>query len=272
MPVTYPAYGDTPQQVLYVGAVLDMGEMNYHDDSDFYAVVWDSKRVKRVEYDTTRFPGGGSCSVDATPETIAAAAAWLRCRLYKMWREADMADARRAKVGRKVRIVKGRPTQKLADGTKEKVALGTEGTVFHTEERRSQYGTWSYGYRVGIALTDRRAPGYTLTENEAEGTLTLKAPYSESFPRKARALDGDWDKTNRVWTFPASRKAEVVALADEFFPGTYLDVCWTKEDNVEVMDPVQYEAGKERGKKWASEHNQCWRAYTHPRGSGMLFA
>ena len=269
MAITYPAYGSTPASTHYEGAVLDEGEMNYHDDSDFYAVVWDGERVKRVEYNTTRFAGGGSCQIDATPETIAAASAWLRGRIYRMWRQADMADAQRAKVGRKVRIVKGRPT-KLADGTREKVPLGTEGVVFHMEERRSQYGTWSYGYRVGVALTDRRAPGYTLTETGDR--LSLKSPYSDSFPRKARALDGDWDKTNRVWTFPVSRKAEVVALADEFFAGSYLDVCWTKEDNVEVVDPEQYEAGKERGKAWATTHNTCWRAYTHPRGSGMLLA
>lgn len=256
-------------RTLYVGAVLDRGEMNYHDDSDFYAVVWDGERIKRVEYDTTRFAGGGSADIDATEETIAAASAWLRLRLYKMWRKADMADARRAKVGRRVRIIKGRPTVKREDGTKEKVAKGTEGEVIWMRERRSRYGTWSYGYRLGIAISDRRAPGYTLTDDGDK--VALKARYADGFPSKARALDGDWDKKNRVWVFPADKKDEVKVLADEWFPGMYLDVCWTKEDNVEVMDPVQYEAGKERGKRWASEHDRCWRAYTHPSNSGMLF-
>lgn len=57
-----------PEQ--YVGAVLDTFEMNGHDDSDYYAIVWDDEKqaVTTVMYDTTRFGAMGRASVDATPE------------------------------------------------------------------------------------------------------------------------------------------------------------------------------------------------------------
>lgn len=40
--------------------------------------------------------------------------------------------------------------------------------------------------------------------------LVLKSPYRADFPKDARALDGRWDKDNRVWTFPVSLKDGVI--------------------------------------------------------------
>lgn len=59
----------------YCGAVLRSYEHNGRDDSDFYAVVWDidEQKTKEIEYDTTRYGGGGNCIVDARPEHIASA-------------------------------------------------------------------------------------------------------------------------------------------------------------------------------------------------------
>lgn len=59
----------------YVGQVLCLGEHNYYDDSDFYALVFDPKdgKVHEIIYDTTRFASTGmNAVVDATEETLKA--------------------------------------------------------------------------------------------------------------------------------------------------------------------------------------------------------
>lgn len=57
----------------YVGQVLSMGEHNYYDDSDFYALVFDPKdgKLHEIIYDTTRCASTGiGAYVDATEETL----------------------------------------------------------------------------------------------------------------------------------------------------------------------------------------------------------
>lgn len=135
-----PLYMETT----YEGAVLDTGEMNYHDDSDFYAVVFDGEIVKRVEYASTRgwcYPN--SASVDATPEVRAAAAAYLKAQAIVAWNAANEAQAKKPAIGKVARVVCGKHK-------------GSEGPIFYCQERRSRYGTWGYGTRLGIALSDRR--------------------------------------------------------------------------------------------------------------------
>ncbi len=66
-------------QVSWIGCVLETRERNYHDDSDFYALVWDDseQRVRSIDYATTRgwtYPN--SATVDATPEILAKVEAW----------------------------------------------------------------------------------------------------------------------------------------------------------------------------------------------------
>lgn len=129
--------------VEYKGAVLALGERNYYDDSDFYAVVWDEAagKIREIEYGTTRFAGGGNAIIDATDEVRAKADDYLvRWALEKLIRD-DKADARRVAKGKRVRVVKGR-----------KVKIGTEGLVFYMGER--SYGYGSRATRIGIALDD----------------------------------------------------------------------------------------------------------------------
>jgi hypothetical protein len=75
----------------YAGRVLDTGEMNYPDDSDFYAVVWcdgcepyhhDRPSIHRIETGSTRYAGPNwFARVDATPEVIELAEKWLAERV-----------------------------------------------------------------------------------------------------------------------------------------------------------------------------------------------
>lgn len=246
----------------YEGCVLDEGEINGYDDSDFYAVVYDreSDSVKRVTYASTRYAGGGRCAIDATPEVKALAAEALRRRLFAEWKARNEEQATVPTVGREVRFVKGRPTVKLADGSREKVALGTVGTVKQRQERRSQYGTWSYGFRLAVTVSGETTPAYNLREEGDK--LHLVSPFNPDFPRKARTLGGEWDRTAREWVFDAARKDEVVALADAYYPLTPTKVCWTDSDNVEVVDPERYEEPDETGLRYAEASCRNWRGAT----------
>jgi hypothetical protein len=63
----------------WVGCVVQLGENNWHDDSDFYALVWDeeSQTVKRIDYATTRcWTYHNGAKVDADETTMAKAKAY----------------------------------------------------------------------------------------------------------------------------------------------------------------------------------------------------
>lgn len=97
----------------YLGAVLDIGEENYHDDSDFYAVVWDGERVRRISDGTTRCYAPTACRVDATPEVRQAAEDWLASEHYpKQIRASLEAKAKEVRVGSIVTVVAGRKLPK----------------------------------------------------------------------------------------------------------------------------------------------------------------
>jgi hypothetical protein len=142
-------------KVEYAGAVLADRERNYHDDSDFYALVWDGERITSIQYDTTRYGGGGNCVVDATDEVKAAANRWLEeLALTDLISEAE----RRARVpqrGRRVKFVKA-PGGKNAG----RAQAGDTGTVFWYGEGHyfgpvPRYrGGWSCRgpMRVGVKL------------------------------------------------------------------------------------------------------------------------
>lgn len=131
-----PLYMETS----HIGVVLETGEENGYNDSDFYAIVWNDEKgcTERVTYASTRgwtYPNGAS--VDATPEVVAK---------WEKW-SADRQEARRvAQVekeaatpshGKTVQVVKGR-----------KIPIGTKGEVCWAG--KCQY---SGNLRVGIRLT-----------------------------------------------------------------------------------------------------------------------
>jgi hypothetical protein len=96
--------------VSYAGRVLETYEENHYDDSDFCALVWDDdeNKIKRIEYDTTRFGGRGYANVDATPEVMHKARRYMfRFHCRKIGKEiAD--DALNPGKGKLVRIDRGR--------------------------------------------------------------------------------------------------------------------------------------------------------------------
>lgn len=115
-----PLYMETT----HVGLVLSTGEINGYDDSDFFATVWnaDKEEAERITYASTRgwtYPNGAT--VDATPEVLAAYAAYQarKAAATKAYREAERAKL--PEVGKVVKVVRGR-----------KVPVGAVGQVFWT--------------------------------------------------------------------------------------------------------------------------------------------
>lgn len=123
MGVEVNSYASIPPEcfdITYAGAVLDVFERNYHDDSDFYAIVWDdaAKRIREIQYATTRFwTYRDGAAVDATPETIAAATAYCKAQV-RAKRIANAVAARQLPhKGAIVEVVKGRKVAKGLTGT-----------------------------------------------------------------------------------------------------------------------------------------------------------
>lgn len=131
-----PLYLETTHE----GLVLELGENNHYDDSDFYAVVWNPEKgeTEKVYYASTRFPTyHNSASRDATPEVLGAYEAWARRKDAERQAANAAKEAATPKVGKTVRVVKGR-----------KVPKGVVGEVFWTG--RDQF---KGGLRIGIQTT-----------------------------------------------------------------------------------------------------------------------
>lgn len=161
-----------------VGLTLADRERNYHDDSDFYAIVWNAEKQQLEEqmYATTRCAMYGKCEVDATPEVAEAAARWAVTIAFGKARvEAAEEHARalkRLREGTKVEVVRGR-----------KVAKGTIGYVVST--RPNQYDETNE--RVTLQVGDERA--YTYAKNvEIVEPAPLPALSDEDVVRVAYGL------------------------------------------------------------------------------------
>lgn len=125
----------------YTGCVLALGEHNYYDDSDFYALVWDEEQGKIVErqYATTRgWTYHDSAKVDATDEVIAKARAWKATIIF----EDLVAKERAEKLTALREITKGVHVRSITTRGKNK---GVQGTVEWIGN--NAYGP---GLRVGI--------------------------------------------------------------------------------------------------------------------------
>lgn len=126
------------------GLVMATYERNYHDDSDFYAIVWNPElgKAESILYSTTRgwcYPCGAQA--DYTDWVAHAYNKWaVREQEYalKITREArKQLEAQTPEVGKKVRVVAGR-----------KIPKGEEALVFWYGY--DQYGN---GKRVGLELS-----------------------------------------------------------------------------------------------------------------------
>jgi hypothetical protein len=144
--------GEEFYEITHAGHVLRLGEYNWHDDSDFYALVWDEEagRPREVTYASTRgWTYNNGAAVDATPEVRAAYDAYRARVIAENAAAAEAVQARVPYVGRHVTVTEGR-----------KVPVGTEGTIFWygpDKYARRQYRVFDdgrAGYRVGLKTAD----------------------------------------------------------------------------------------------------------------------
>lgn len=128
----------------YDGAVLGTTGRDERIMSDVwawitYARVWDGTKVREVAIGNSEFGSDGTATVDATPEVLAATAAWEAVKAAEK-AAADKArrleevllEAARVTRGKEVTVVRGR-----------KVPKGSTGRVFWI-------GAGKWGTRVGI--------------------------------------------------------------------------------------------------------------------------
>jgi hypothetical protein len=164
MSVFHDNYDGTMSEA-YAGCVLGTGSKSYHDDSDSYAIVWDeqSQSVTTAMYATTRCAADGHAVVDAAPEVIAKAKAWLKgwaaAALDEGYINQAYKDRATIEKGTEIRVWKGR-----------KVPIGTTGTVFW--KGQVHYGT-GYHHKAVDHFGPRTSGGQTVTRvgfNDAQGT------------------------------------------------------------------------------------------------------
>lgn len=225
--------GEFWSKVCYTGCVLDLGEINGRDDSDFYAVIWDTEKqtVRRVEYATTRAACDGSATVDITPENLEAANAWA----LKAMQDRIIASD---KIRCKDVTVEGRVVRVTSSRTK-KAKKGDIGIVIGSEKvQYAPFGPATMMVIVGFGL-----PSASWSLIEDAGVWTLKAPYKDGFSHTARRYGGQWDKTLKVWTFATlvePHLSEFRDFCEKSFPVRYEKTVSMSATTLEVASPEDY--------------------------------
>lgn len=128
--------GGANQQIeTFTGATLADREKNYHDDSDFYALVWDEakERVWAVQYASTRYACDtrNHATVDATPDCLEKVEAWVRKTLAQILLEESVDLSKKITLHKRVVSVSKRS---------KKFPLGSEGWT--STPYADAYGNW----------------------------------------------------------------------------------------------------------------------------------
>jgi hypothetical protein len=139
--------------ITWEGCVLRLGEHNYYDDSDFYAIVWDAQlgAPREIEYGTTRgWSYWNSASVDATDEVLAAFNAYKaeQARVARAEREAW--EAQQPYVGRTVKVIKAFRAKGV------RVEVGTVATITWYGEDKYNSHSLLKKYRCGFDVNGQR--------------------------------------------------------------------------------------------------------------------
>lgn len=154
--------------VTHAGRVVATRHANLASDSDFYAVVvTDTGTFEEVLFDTTRFAGGGSATIDAAPDVAEAWQAHLAAEREARRAAEARREAATVRKGVAVRVAKGR-----------KVPVGTEGTV-------AWLGWQTYGYRKSLRVGIRVEGEEKLIFTAASNVVVLDAEYGELEPSNA---------------------------------------------------------------------------------------
>lgn len=137
---------DDKYETRYEGKVLNWYERNGHDDSDWYAEVWndETKQIEEVLFMTTRCWCNGTAECDATDDVLREV--YRRQKKYAAARydQENILQAKKIQRGDTVRIVKGR-----------KVPKGTEANCFWAGRTYNMYSR-HFEDRIGIEVNGER--------------------------------------------------------------------------------------------------------------------
>lgn len=113
-------------KVSYEGRVVATGEKNGYDDSDFYAVVAEADgSFKEVFYASTRYyTYDNSATVDASDDLLQAYRDFLNYEYEKKTYYRQLDEQTHVKVGKRVKIVRGRKYPKGLEGVAVWVGQG----------------------------------------------------------------------------------------------------------------------------------------------------
>lgn len=238
----YPSSYENVGEPEYVGQVVslhtsyDVRKMSDIWADDFYAIVWTGTGT------TSIFLGSNfelqdtvaRATVDATPEVLAAYAAWgteqARVAAENQRRQAKV-QANEAAQTRLLAPVKGYPARVIKG---RKVPVGTEGTI-------TWEGDSAYGWRVGI----RDAAGtvhYTAISNVIRtGTEPLPGEdWTGAERRLTVVIPSKWDSVllsdgTEGTVFYVSGARLGVATTNRKVGGKYVDVVWTTASEVRTL-------------------------------------
>jgi hypothetical protein len=142
----------TAKEKLY--GVLETRELNRYDDSDFYAIVWDGEKFRRVVYASTSWAGELYELVPATPEEREQALAEYARRIREDLLDAIARDARKPELGKRVTVSAPRARNRPRTG---------EGQVFWTGCVYNRF-TREREERVGVVFDDGARAFYAESE------------------------------------------------------------------------------------------------------------
>jgi hypothetical protein len=193
-----PGYPDMKGtfEVTFEGAVLSLGERNWHDDSDFFATVWDEATgtVHTVDYATTRgWTYANGASVDATPEVREKAAAFYAARDLESRIAKANAAARTPARGLTVKVVKGRKVPKGTTGT---VIWVGEGKYFGPTPRYKS-SAWSTAGALRVGVKDAEGTVHWTAASNVE-VLDPAEPNIEELTRLANWTGREYAGLSRV--------------------------------------------------------------------------
>lgn len=148
-------------QETHKGLVISLHEINGHDDSDFYAVVWNDAEGKceQVTYGTTRawtYPN--YAVVDATPDVRAKVEALHAKQVAAAAADAALRRYKTPDKGKQVRVIKARSRGK------DPVMTGVSGEVFYFGADRFARDTSRY-------LNDTQAYYHRMWKDPREGMV-----------------------------------------------------------------------------------------------------
>lgn len=174
-------------------------ERNMHDDSDFYAVVYDDEanQLRQVLAGTTRFACETKTFAEPTDEVLAVAEKLLAERFFEMMKLAE--EQMRAWAPRPGEVHRGdelklhRTVNSRKAGSFEKGLVGRVTWVGPNQFRtyyRNGYNRPEHDYRVGLEFADGRRHFFAL----ADCRITKPMPTDDEIA--ARAVKA---ATNRYW-------------------------------------------------------------------------